>query len=94
MQLIKDKWKCTSIGDSICKNDEGYYYSASSKNILPSLVNEFITLNKETAVVTVISALDIMRRAYIVGGSTYRYLEPLLLQGNLLHHDACFNVPW
>jgi len=38
-------------------------------------------LNKETAVVTVISALDIMRRAYIVGGSTYRYLEPLLFAG-------------
>jgi len=51
------------------------------KNILPSLVNEFITLNKETAVVTVISALDIMRRAYIVGGATYRYLEPLLIAG-------------
>ena len=51
------------------------------KNILPSLVNEFITLNKETAVVTVISALDIMRRAYIVGGDTYRYLEPLLIAG-------------
>ncbi|WP_068986123.1 MULTISPECIES: amino acid ABC transporter permease [Lysinibacillus] len=51
------------------------------KNILPSLVNEFITLNKETAVVTVISALDIMRRAYIVGGATYRYLEPLLFAG-------------
>lgn len=51
------------------------------KNILPSLVNEFITLNKETAVVTVISALDIMRRAYIVGGSTFQYLEPLLIAG-------------
>ncbi|MGE7092415.1 amino acid ABC transporter permease [Lysinibacillus sp. NPDC048646] len=51
------------------------------KNILPSLMNEFITLNKESAVVTVISALDIMRRAYIVGGATYRYLEPLLVAG-------------
>lgn len=51
------------------------------KNILPSLINEFITLNKESAVVTVISALDIMRRAYIVGGDTYRYLEPLLIAG-------------
>lgn len=51
------------------------------KNILPSLVNEFITLNKETAVVTVIGALDIMRRAYIVGGDTFSYLEPLLIAG-------------
>ncbi|MEI4768138.1 amino acid ABC transporter permease [Psychrobacillus sp. FJAT-51614] len=51
------------------------------KNILPALMNEFITLNKESAIVTVIGALDIMRRAYVVGGSTFRYLEPLLIAG-------------
>ncbi len=51
------------------------------KNILPSLMNEFITLNKESAIVTVIGALDIMRRAYVVGGSTFRYFEPLLIAG-------------
>lgn len=51
------------------------------KNILPSLMNEFITLNKESAIVTVIGALDIMRRAYVVGGATFRYLEPLLVAG-------------
>jgi len=51
------------------------------KNILPSLMNEFITLNKESAIVTVIGALDIMRRAYVVGGDTFRYLEPLLIAG-------------
>lgn len=51
------------------------------KNILPSLVNEFITLNKETAVVTVISALDIMRRAYIVGVRHIVILSHYFLQG-------------
>lgn len=51
------------------------------KNILPALMNEFITLTKESAVVTVIGAMDIMRRAYIVGGQTYRYFEPLLFVG-------------
>jgi|SRR5690554_4176914 His/Glu/Gln/Arg/opine family amino acid ABC transporter permease subunit len=51
------------------------------KNILPSLMNEFITLNKESAIVTVIGGLDIMRRAYIVGGATFKYLEPLLFAG-------------
>lgn len=51
------------------------------KNILPALMNEFITLNKESAVVTVIGALDIMRRAYVVGGATFTYLEPLLFAG-------------
>ena len=51
------------------------------KNILPALMNEFITLTKESALVTVIGALDIMRRAYIVGGQTFRYFEPLLIAG-------------
>jgi arginine/lysine/histidine transport system permease protein len=51
------------------------------KNILPALMNEFITLTKESAVVTVIGAMDIMRRAYIVGGEKYAFFEPLLIAG-------------
>ncbi|ADE71441.1 MULTISPECIES: amino acid ABC transporter permease [Priestia] len=51
------------------------------KNILPALMNEFITLTKESAIVTVIGALDIMRRAYIVGGEKFAYLEPLIFAG-------------
>ncbi|MCM3789304.1 amino acid ABC transporter permease [Domibacillus indicus] len=51
------------------------------KNILPALMNEFITLTKESAIVTVIGALDVMRRAYIIGGQTYRFFEPLIIAG-------------
>ncbi|WP_409289153.1 amino acid ABC transporter permease [Peribacillus sp. SCS-37] len=51
------------------------------KNILPALMNEMITLTKESAVVTLIGLNDIMRRAYIVGGQTYRFFEPILLAG-------------
>ncbi|WP_110111252.1 amino acid ABC transporter permease [Bacillus sp. CGMCC 1.16541] len=51
------------------------------KNILPALMNEFITLTKESAVVTVIGVADIMRRSYIVGGQTYKYFEPLIFAG-------------
>jgi His/Glu/Gln/Arg/opine family amino acid ABC transporter permease subunit len=51
------------------------------KNIMPALMNEFITLNKESAIVTVIGALDIMRRAVVVGGSNYHYLEALIVAG-------------
>lgn len=58
-----------------------YYFPSSIKNILPALVNEFATLTKESAVVTVIGATDLMRRAYIVGGETFKYLEPLLFVG-------------
>lgn len=51
------------------------------KNILPSLMNEFITLTKESAIVTTIGVMDVMRRAYQVGADTFRFIEPLLLAG-------------
>ncbi|MBM7693225.1 polar amino acid transport system permease protein [Peribacillus deserti] len=51
------------------------------KNILPALMNEMITLTKESAVVTIIGLNDIMRRAYIVGGQSYRFFEPILIAG-------------
>jgi polar amino acid transport system permease protein len=51
------------------------------KNILPALMNEFITLTKESAIVSVIGYLDIMRRAQIVGADIYRNFEPLLFAG-------------
>jgi arginine/lysine/histidine transport system permease protein len=51
------------------------------KNILPALMNELISLTKESAVVTIIGLGDIMRRAYIVGGETYKFFEPILFAG-------------
>lgn len=55
------------------------------KNILPALMNEFITLTKESAIVTVIAANDIMRRAYIVGGDQYRFFEPMIFAGMIYY---------
>ncbi|GGA84569.1 amino acid ABC transporter permease [Ornithinibacillus halotolerans] len=51
------------------------------KNILPAMMNEFITLTKESALVSTIGYMDIMRRAEIVGAQIYRNLEPLLFAG-------------
>ncbi len=51
------------------------------KNILPALMNEFITLTKESAIVSVIGTADIMRRSYIVGGQTYAFFEPMIFVG-------------
>ena len=49
------------------------------KNILPALINEFTALTKESAVVTVIGATDIMRRSMMVGGQTFLYFESLIV---------------
>ncbi|RDU35195.1 amino acid ABC transporter permease [Neobacillus piezotolerans] len=51
------------------------------KNILPALMNEFITLTKESAIVTTIGVMDIMRRSYQVGAQYYSYFEPLIVAG-------------
>ncbi|MBT2574522.1 amino acid ABC transporter permease [Bacillus sp. ISL-51] len=51
------------------------------KNISPAIINELITLTKESAIVTVIGLGDIMRRAYQAGAATYNYLEPLIAAG-------------
>lgn len=51
------------------------------KNILPALMNEFITLTKESALVSVIGVTDIMRRSYIVGGDHYSFFPPMLIAG-------------
>jgi His/Glu/Gln/Arg/opine family amino acid ABC transporter permease subunit len=51
------------------------------RNVLPAIMNEFITLVKETSVVSMISLTDIMRRQQIISAATYRYFEPLLIIG-------------
>ncbi|GAA0442206.1 amino acid ABC transporter permease [Virgibacillus sp. AGTR] len=51
------------------------------KNILPAMMNEFITLTKESALVSTIGYLDIMRRAQIAGADLYRNFEALLFAG-------------
>lgn len=51
------------------------------KNILPALINEFTALTKESAIVTVIGTVDIMRRAMIVGQQSFLYFEALIVAG-------------
>jgi polar amino acid transport system permease protein len=49
------------------------------RNVLPAIMNEFITLVKETSVVSVIGLTDIMRREQMIASVTYRYFEPSLI---------------
>lgn len=51
------------------------------KNILPALMNEFVSLTKESALVSTIGYLDLMRRAQVVGADTYHNFEPLIFVG-------------
>jgi len=48
------------------------------RNILPALVNELINLIKESALISVIGGMDIMKRAQTVSTETYSYFTPML----------------
>ncbi|MBW4666136.1 MAG: ABC transporter substrate-binding protein/permease [Cyanomargarita calcarea GSE-NOS-MK-12-04C] len=51
------------------------------KNILPALVNEAIGLLKDSALVSTLGMVEILRSAQIVGANKYIYFEPLLFAG-------------
>jgi len=49
------------------------------RNILPALVNELINLVKESALISIIGGMDLMRRAQVVSTETYTYFTPMLI---------------
>ena len=49
------------------------------KNILPALGNEFITIIKESAIVSIIGIHDLMYKADTVRGNTYQPFAPLVI---------------
>lgn len=49
------------------------------KNVLPALGNEFITVIKESSIVSVIGISELTRASDIVRGVTYKSFEPLLV---------------
>ncbi len=49
------------------------------KNILPTLGNEFITLVKETSVVSFIAVVDLTKAFRQIGDSNYEYIIPYLM---------------
>ena len=51
------------------------------KNILPTMGNEFITLIKETSVVSFIGATDLYKTFNDIGSNTYEFMVPYLVMG-------------
>ena len=51
------------------------------RNIFPALINETISLLKETALISTIGGMDIMRKAQIVSAQEFSYFIPLSIAG-------------
>ena len=68
----------TSLGISYPLIMKDIILPQALKNILPALVNETVNLLKESALVSTIGEMDLLRRADIVAAEKYLKLEPLL----------------
>lgn len=51
------------------------------KNTSPALVNEIIALLKETAIISTIGGMDIMRHSYSIAAEQFTYFAPLVIAG-------------
>ena len=51
------------------------------KHIIPPLVSEFITLIKDSSLISNIGALELLYSAQVLGKKYYDYLDPLILAG-------------
>jgi His/Glu/Gln/Arg/opine family amino acid ABC transporter permease subunit len=51
------------------------------KNILPALVNETVSLLKDSSLVSTVGVVETLRASQIVGANQYIYFEPLIIAG-------------
>lgn len=51
------------------------------RSVFPSLVNEMVALLKETAIISMIGGMDIMRHADFIAAETFNYFIPLCIAG-------------
>lgn len=70
-----------ALGISKFNTYTGIILPIAFRNSFPALMNEFVTLVKESSIVSVIGIQDLMRRQQIVTSQTYMYFEPLIIVG-------------
>ncbi|WP_213016886.1 amino acid ABC transporter permease [Desemzia sp. RIT 804] len=68
-----------SIGMSYKKAMQQIIFPQALKNILPTLGNEFVTLIKESSIISVVGMHDLMYNAQVVAGATYSPFVPYVI---------------
>ena len=58
---------------------KGIIFPQVIRNIFPAMLNEIITLLKETAIVSIIGGVDIMRSAEMLAAREFTYFTPLCI---------------
>ncbi len=60
------------------------------RNVLPSLTGEMIALLKETALISTIGGLDIMRKSQAIAAEHFIYFTPLIIAGTYYYLIVLF----
>jgi polar amino acid transport system permease protein len=80
--IPKGQWEaCTALSLSPRRTWQAVVLPQVVRRVLPSMGNQIIALFKETPYVIVISLPEMVTTAEIIGGNTFRYLEPLTIAG-------------
>lgn len=61
------------------------------RNIIPMLINEFITLIKESSILSIFGVEEIMMKSNIVISETYDYYTPII-SAAILYYIICFSL--
>lgn len=51
------------------------------RNVFPALINEMVTLLKDTALISTLGGMDLMRRAQSVAAEQFTYFTPICIAG-------------
>lgn len=69
----------SSLGISYFSTMKDIILPQALRNVLPALINEMISLLKESSLVSIVGEMDLLRRANIVSAEKYIFFEPLLV---------------
>ena len=78
-EVIRSGIQAVDIGQMEAARSLGFNKAQSIKNILPALGNEFVTVIKESSIVSVIGIADLMYRTNGVKAKNYKTLECLFI---------------
>ncbi|AUM65993.1 amino acid ABC transporter permease [Brevibacillus sp. 7WMA2] len=82
LAVDKGQWEAAkALGVPYSRMMKDIIFPQAIRNILPAIMNEFITLLKDSSLVSVIGVAEILRRADVVKGQLYIYFEPLVFAG-------------
>jgi polar amino acid transport system permease protein len=78
----KGQWEaCATLGIGYGTMMKEVILPQAFKRIVPPLVSEFITLIKDSSLISNIGALELLYSAQVLGKKYYDYLDPLILAG-------------